>query len=590
MKMSKKLLALLLSMILAFSCFALAASAADGGAGYEPIDEYTSRIQEIFQSIENLLQRIVTFFRNLFGIANDKAFYTVEVVSNENGTVSTVGSNPVLEDTSFICDIIPNEGYYVKTVLFGETDVTASLNGTRLVTPNLTANTTLTVVFEKIVYSVNVVISGLGTVTPSVSTSVLYGETASFTITPSTGQELVSVVFNGTDVTAEVVDGVYVTPAVLANGTLVVTFVDAIPENVIYVAPGGTGDGSSWLSPLGSIQAAISAANSATPVWVKGGTYSVSASITCVSGVNVYGGFAGTEERAGQRPKSDLDENGLIEPWEFTNATVITPAAANKIALVIPATVTADVIVDGFTFTNKDFSTGTVLVQVLGDTITRGGRGILRNCTITDSKNTGAGGSTYQSSGAVFLDGGTVDSCYFANNTTTGAKGGGSVFGYYSYSGKGAANTAYVTNSKFVSNTALYGAGIYFRGYNFSATNNIFVGNTSTGSSDSDGGAVFFVGGSATAVGNVDNNTFITNTADLTGGGLYMKNDATATRNLFLNNVQADTPQYSGSGAFTDNIATVADSLAAAGINGYYLVSPTSAYYNYGAVPVGTPA
>ena len=32
------------------------------------------------------------------------------------------------------------------------------------------------------------------------------------------------------------------------------------------------------------------------------------------------------------------------------------------------------------------------------------------------TKNTGAGGRTRQTTGIVFVDGGTVDSCYLANN------------------------------------------------------------------------------------------------------------------------------------------------------------------------------
>ena len=127
--------------------------------------------------------------------------------------------------------------------MFG-TDITDRLVGTHLVTPDLTSNITLTIVFDRISYTISVAVSGMGSVSPSPNASVLYGENASFTVTPSTGYELVSVVYNGIDVTSQLVDGVFTTPAVFSNGTLVATFEESVPVNVVYVAADGAGDGS----------------------------------------------------------------------------------------------------------------------------------------------------------------------------------------------------------------------------------------------------------------------------------------------------------------------------------------------------------
>ncbi|HOJ35626.1 MAG TPA: hypothetical protein PLK93_03575 [Clostridiales bacterium] len=592
MTVAKKVLAVLLSIVMAFSVFTMATSA---DSGFEPIDKNMGKILDIFEAVENILEavenlvtKIVNFFKRIFGLVTDRNFYDVEVVHNEHGTVIPITGYSILEKTSFICEIFPEEGYYVKAIMFGDRDITDRLVGTHLVTPDLTSNITLTIVFDRISYTISVAVSGMGSVSPSPNASVLYGENASFTVTPSTGYELVSVVYNGKDVTSQLVDGVFTTPAVFSNGTLVATFEESVPVNVVYVAADGAGDGSSWDSAFGSIQAAIDAAAATEPkgvVWVKAGTYTVSSTIVCKPGVNVYGGFAGTEERASDRQRADLDGNGLVEPWEFANATVIRPSAANVIALRIPSTITADVIVDGFTFTNGHLAAGTNLVQVYGNAAA-GGRGILKNSSIVDSKNTGAGGRTRQTTGIVFVDGGTVDSCYLANNDSSGSYGGGAISTYHNYS---EASPIYITNCKFVNNKAVYGGGVYFRGNTYYLTNSIFIGNEAGGASDSKGGAVFFTGGSNPAAGRVDNNTFIGNTAP-EFGGLYLKADATATRNLFLNNSQSGTVQYGGDGTFTDNAASFVDNLAAAGINSYYFVSADSDFYNYGAVPVGTPA
>lgn len=99
----------------------------------------------------------------------------------------------------------------------------------------------------------------------------------------------------------------------------------------VYVVPGGTGDGKSWATAMGSIQSAVNAAqvlfsSTATPqdVWVKAGTYSTStAPVLMKEGVNLYGGFAGAETEVSQRAKG-------TNPWDFTNPTILDGGGLNK--------------------------------------------------------------------------------------------------------------------------------------------------------------------------------------------------------------------------------------------------------------------
>lgn len=65
--------------------------------------------------------------------------------------------------------------------------------------------------------------------------------------------------------------------------------------------------------------------------YIAGGSYTVGATIALTTG-KIYGGFSGNETAINldTRPTSDLDQNGIVEPWEFTNTTTITSSLANS--------------------------------------------------------------------------------------------------------------------------------------------------------------------------------------------------------------------------------------------------------------------
>ena len=94
----------------------------------------------------------------------------------------------------------------------------------------------------------------------------------------------------------------------------------------VYVMPTASGDesGSSWANATDDIQAAIDALGT-TEVWVAAGTYYApdSSGFTPKDGVNVYGGFEGTESTLSERERSDLDSDGVISTWEYTNQTIL---------------------------------------------------------------------------------------------------------------------------------------------------------------------------------------------------------------------------------------------------------------------------
>ena len=107
---------------------------------------------------------------------------------------------------------------------------------------------------------------------------------------------------------------------------------------VWYVAPDGTGDGSSWESPLGSLVSALTASTNGDDIWVKEGTYNEA--ITMKEGVALYGGFP----TAGSPEWADRD-------WE-ANGTII-DASGLKTSVVVGAN---NATLDGFTVTGASAS------------------------------------------------------------------------------------------------------------------------------------------------------------------------------------------------------------------------------------------
>ncbi|MCL2649608.1 MAG: T9SS type A sorting domain-containing protein [Candidatus Azobacteroides sp.] len=102
-------------------------------------------------------------------------------------------------------------------------------------------------------------------------------------------------------------------------------------KSIYYVKVDGTGDGTSWSNAAGNIQDMIDKAAAGDEVWVAAGIYIpttqidandiLSKTFLIKNGVNLYGGFAGNEASIDDRAKSDMDGNGKVEAWEFTNET-----------------------------------------------------------------------------------------------------------------------------------------------------------------------------------------------------------------------------------------------------------------------------
>ena len=204
-----------------------------------------------------------------------------------------------------------------------------------------------------------------------------------------------------------------------------ILFANSMNAATIYVSPTGLAGngGTNWSSDAKDLVGGIAAATSTDEIWVMAGTYNASATLLSLVSKKIYGGFNGTELAISDRKKSDMDANGVVEPWEFTTESKIDGGGLYPVFSVSGN----GSVVDGMVFQNGFYNatasnTGTGL-NVSGGAATN----IISivNCTVRGNKTTtvgqtGAAGSTYTDGapGVYAIGVGvTLDKCLIEKNT-----------------------------------------------------------------------------------------------------------------------------------------------------------------------------
>ena len=265
-------------------------------------------------------------------------------------------------------------------------------------------------------------------------------------------------------------------------------------KNIYYVKVNGTGDGTSWSNAAGNIQDMIDKAVAGDEVWVAAGTYipttqtganENSKTFLMKDGVNLYGGFAGNETSINDRIQSDVDDNGKVEAWEFTNETILSGKLSesdkcNKVVtLGDPDAFLIETLLDGFTVTGG--TTG----------INSSGKGVINNCLVVNNTGSSGGGVVNGSDGTVSnckvtdnsddrVTGSLAQTCYFVLGRQTCFTNSYSALGGGIYNSGTVINCVVTNNSAIITdnnNVASYtqGGGIYNSGgriINCSVTNN----------------------------------------------------------------------------------------------------------------------
>lgn len=344
---------------------------------------------------------------------------------------------------------------------------------------------------------------------------------------------------------------------------------DLLEGNTLYVNDDATGanDGSSWADAYTDLQSALAAAQDGDQIWVAEGVYYPTAgtdrnvAFTLKSGVEIYGGFAGTETSLDQRDwqahptvlSGDIDTNDTNDDGNFIAESWSHIVSSNSYNVVRGSNVDSTAVLDGFIITaGRANSNGSGNVGEGGGIyLTSNAAPTLRNLTISGSYVFRGGGlSTTAGSYPTLTD------VSFTGNRSDSYGGG-------MYVVDGAATLTRVT---FVDNRAENGGGLYADESTLTATETTFCNNTGdvaaglyavrstleldTVTFDSNSGQGAYIPSSTATIANssftnntagsgggiyvgvysvitIRNTSFIGNTALAQGGGIYLFKEAT---------------------------------------------------------------
>ena len=283
---------------------------------------------------------------------------------------------------------------------------------------------------------------------------------------------------------------------------------------ILYVnaAAGPGGDGTNWATAYTDLQQALAAAQATEAIWVAQGTYKPTSgtdrtiSFALKAGVEVYGGFAGTETQLGQRD--------WVQHVTTLSGDIGVPGdnSDNSNNVVFSSGLDASAILDGFTITAGNAN----------------GNGFLERAE--------AGGGMYNYSSSP-----TLTNLIFSRNSA--GEGGGLFNINYNVD---YTSSPTVTNVTFDSNSAEFGGGGMYNYGSSPTLTNVTFGSNHAGNSSA-GGGLFNVYSSPT----LTNVTFDSNSANEGGGGMYnVDGSPTLTNVTFSRNSSKSTSLHGGGGMF----------------------------------------
>jgi hypothetical protein len=218
-------------------------------------------------------------------------------------------------------------------------------------------------------------------------------------------------------------------------------------DRIVYVKPGGNGNGSSWANATGNLQSAFNTpqgCNSSIEVWVAAGTYLPdiagladvrTASFKMKDNVRIYGGFNGTETALNMR---DWKLNPTILSGNINDPNLSTD---NVINVVYAANINNTAVLDGFIIT-QGFAAYNYPINNGGGVYCSYSSPVLNNLIIKENISNGNGGGMYLN-----YSNATISNSAIYKNTTYG--NGGGIYLNYSH--------AWIINSQIIDNYLFIG-------------------------------------------------------------------------------------------------------------------------------------
>jgi predicted outer membrane repeat protein len=349
-----------------------------------------------------------------------------------------------------------------------------------------------------------------------------------------------------------------------------------VPVCVDSASTAAAPDGRGWKNAYTTINDAENNAPAGSEIWIKKGTYTLTATINVSKNISLYGGFDGNESRRGDR----------------SSDAALTIINGNGMQIMTVTGSSGKIVIDGITFSHGNSGSGGGAISVTGasslivrnsffsvNTTTGNGGAIASIGTgvISISGSTFTGNETFSSGGAIYCSGGSLevsdcmfgdknltaitpgvsnvaainggavytsdcdtnikDSYFYYNNTYTASTGGGGVC----LSGTG---TGYIGNCSFVGNridNGARGGGVLLYSKTMTIDHCFIKENNAT----NDGGGVCVVETSAPPKVKITHTIISENTCGGSGGGMWQQEGELEIKNsLICDNINgSDTTQ-----------------------------------------------
>lgn len=211
----------------------------------------------------------------------------------------------------------------------------------------------------------------------------------------------------------------------------------------------GSGTGLSWTNAFTDLQEALSIAIPGDDIWVAAGQYRPTTTTTRTvsfvlrNGVDVYGGFAGTETDITER---DIASNPTVLNGDIG---VIGDNTDNSYNVIKASSITNAIELNGFRIMNGR-SGSTYPGGGLSVTNCLGGNVLVKNCTFLNNYANNYGGGIYLAAANL-----TIDNCVFSGNESD--NGGAICDG----NNNGGYSNLTIIDSRFTGNVAYSGACLY---------------------------------------------------------------------------------------------------------------------------------